>query len=213
MKGNVQEQMQRGIDKASCIIVFVTENYMEKVSGKGVKGDMDNCRFEFSYVSISKSPRLIIPVVMEPRCYDNSGWFGPVGAQLRAKLYVDFASDDAGRAEAAAEGIIREIRGYVPLLIKERIAEAMEKYGQAESKSFDFNDWAKNAAKASADAKNASDFITTPKKETPIAPVTQEIGDAKQTDKAPKTPNGAKADPILFAAQGGAAKQEGNIMQ
>jgi hypothetical protein len=124
MKGNIQEQMQRGIDRASCIIVFVTDNYIKKVAGKGPNGDKDNCRFEFNYLSVTKSPRMIIPVVMEPRCRDNTAWYGPVSAQLRSKLFVDFASDDT--LEAAADHIVREIRTHVSVLVQERVAMAIE---------------------------------------------------------------------------------------
>jgi hypothetical protein len=127
MKGNIQEQMQRGIDRASCIIVFVTDNYINKVAGKGPRGEMDNCRFEFNYISITKAPRFLIPVVMEPRCRDNTAWFGPVKAHLGAKLYVDFTSDDPGAAEAAADQIIREIRSQIPVLVQERLAPLIDK--------------------------------------------------------------------------------------
>jgi hypothetical protein len=133
MTGNVQEQMQKGIDRASCVIVFVTDNYMTKVAGKGKNGEQDNCRFEFNYVSVSKLPRYIIPVVMEPECRDNSKWFGPVSAQLRSKLYSDFASDDTGCAEAAVTSIIKELRTHVPLLIEERIRMAMEVSSKAKA--------------------------------------------------------------------------------
>jgi hypothetical protein len=124
MKGNIQEEMQRGIDRASCILVFVTDNYIKKVAGKGSNGDKDNCRFEFNYISVTKSPRMIIPVVMEPRCRDNTAWYGPVSAQLRSKLYVDFASDDV--VEAAVDHIIREIRTHIAVLVRERVAMAIE---------------------------------------------------------------------------------------
>ena len=47
MAGDVKEKMTDGIDTTCCVIVFVTQNYMDKVAGKGPKGMDDNCLYEF----------------------------------------------------------------------------------------------------------------------------------------------------------------------
>jgi len=47
MRGDIQQQMADGIDRSALVIVCVTERYMAKVAGKGDKGGLDNCLFEF----------------------------------------------------------------------------------------------------------------------------------------------------------------------
>ena len=44
MEGSIREKMKEGIDFTSCVIVFVTEAYMQKIDS----GDKnDNCLFEY----------------------------------------------------------------------------------------------------------------------------------------------------------------------
>jgi hypothetical protein len=107
MHGNVKEQMQRGIDYSSCIVVFITDRYISKVAGKGDHGELDNCRFEFNHIANTKIPSRIIPVVMEPRCRNQASIFGIMEASTcLSQLYIDFCSDDAGRAET----VLRSMR-------------------------------------------------------------------------------------------------------
>ena len=47
MHGSLIKAMTDGIDRSTCILVFVTQNYMEKVDGKGKYGLNDNCKREF----------------------------------------------------------------------------------------------------------------------------------------------------------------------
>jgi hypothetical protein len=122
MHGNVKEQMQRGIDYSSCIVVFITDRYISKVAGKGDHGELDNCRFEFNHIANTKVPSRIISVVMEPRCRDQKCWFGIVQSMLQSQLYIDFSSDDAGRAEAVAAEIVRMVRRQIPFTVTERLS-------------------------------------------------------------------------------------------
>eukprot|EP01031_Cornospumella_fuschlensis_P029637 gene29637-35774_t len=108
MRGDIQLQMADGIDHASCVVVFITERYMEKVAGKGEKGNLDNCLFEFSHLSTSKDRNKIFPVVMEPRCRDTGGWIGKVKFVLGNQLYTDYCSDD--NVEAVADDLVNKMR-------------------------------------------------------------------------------------------------------
>lgn len=94
MADNIVEQMTDGIDSSRCVVVFITDRYMTKVAGKGPNKDKDNCLYEFQHASISKGPGKMIPVVMEPQCEDNSGWFGILAGHLRSKLYLSYTSDE-----------------------------------------------------------------------------------------------------------------------
>eukprot|EP01031_Cornospumella_fuschlensis_P023522 gene23522-28528_t len=108
MRGDIQQQMADGIDHAACVIVFITERYMDKVAGKGEKGELDNCLFEFSHLSTSKAKSKIFPVVMEPRCRDTASWFGKVKFVLGNQLYTDYSNDD--RIEEVADDLASKMR-------------------------------------------------------------------------------------------------------
>ena len=44
MRGDVVAQMTAGIDQSSFVLVFVTNNYIQKVAGQGRLGANDNCK-------------------------------------------------------------------------------------------------------------------------------------------------------------------------
>jgi hypothetical protein len=115
--------MQRGIDYSSCIVVFITQRYIKSALGKGEKGKRDNCRFEFNHIANTKAATRVIPVVMEPRCRDQARCFGSVQSSTHpSPLYIDFCSDDAGRAEAVAAEIVKMVRRQVPFTVAERLS-------------------------------------------------------------------------------------------
>jgi hypothetical protein len=77
-----QQMMSDGIDSARCVIVFVTDRYIDKVAGKGADGDKDNCLYEFSYSVRTKGPNKMVAVVQEKCCADTTQWHGQVGGDL-----------------------------------------------------------------------------------------------------------------------------------
>ena len=42
MRGDINEKMTSGIDNSSCVVVFVTKNYLLKAAGNGSNGADDN---------------------------------------------------------------------------------------------------------------------------------------------------------------------------
>lgn len=94
LSGNIVDEMTAGIEKSMAVIVFVTQAYITKASGKGPKGDEDNCKLEFSYARRRKTSRNMIPVVMEDACCETSVWTGTVGATLGDHLHFRFTRDD-----------------------------------------------------------------------------------------------------------------------
>ena len=88
MEGNIQHQMCQGIDKTDVVLVFVTKNYMKKVSGEK---EADNCFLEFSYACRRKTASLMLPIVMEEGMKNASSWDGLLGMNLGGTLYVNLA--------------------------------------------------------------------------------------------------------------------------
>ena len=85
---DIVQHMCNGIESSDFFVVFITQNYLEKVAGSNSK---DNCQKEFKYAESVKGAEKMIPVVMEPELKDTAKWFGPVGMNLSGKLYVDFS--------------------------------------------------------------------------------------------------------------------------
>lgn len=110
MRGNVHKTMAEAIEVSGCMIVFVTQQYINKASGNGPNGENDNCHYEFNCALLSTKIGVskMIPVVMESACKTPGDWpAGAVKGALAPKLYVDLSSD-AGFDEGIAQ-LIREI--------------------------------------------------------------------------------------------------------
>jgi hypothetical protein len=90
MQDDVVQQMIGGIDESACIVVFVTEAYMQKV-GSGNRAD--NCFKEFDY-AYRKKPNQMIAVPMEPSCLNPNDWTGRINMALGGLLYKAKFSDD-----------------------------------------------------------------------------------------------------------------------
>jgi len=79
MEGRVINTMFQGIDDSSTVTVFITEEYIHKVAGKGRNGADDNCLMEFDYSKAHKGIDMMIPVVMEAAMDDRAKWRGTAG--------------------------------------------------------------------------------------------------------------------------------------
>jgi hypothetical protein len=93
MEDDVHSKMCDGIDASKMSLIYITKEYIFKVSGKAKQRDRDNCHFEFNYIFLKGKPMLAI--VMEPQCRDPTKWDGKVGGSLGTKLYFDFADTPA----------------------------------------------------------------------------------------------------------------------
>ncbi len=91
LEGDINEAMEEGIETSKYIVIFITMTYMNKVAGRGPRGDQDNCYKEFDW-SVKKE-RKMIPVVMESGMRDTSKWDGPLAEALAQFLYIDFSSN------------------------------------------------------------------------------------------------------------------------
>lgn len=97
MEGTVTKAMADGIDRSHTCVVFVTKNYHDKVNGDN---EGDNCQKEFHYAELRKTPKLLIPVVMEEASGDfplmrrPTEWSGSLEMVLGTKLYIDLSADE-----------------------------------------------------------------------------------------------------------------------
>jgi len=108
MTGNIVAQMCNGIDTTQVVLVFVTQNYIQKVAGNNLN---DNCQREFNYALIQKSPVFMIAIVMEPSMRNTITWKGPVGMALGVSLYVDMADEiDEAKIDVLFNRIVQTIR-------------------------------------------------------------------------------------------------------
>jgi hypothetical protein len=111
MEGDIVQQMTDGIKNSACVLVSITQRYMEKVEGTN---DNDNCKIEFGFAQRNKGASRMIPLPMEPRCMNPQAWTGPVGGILGGQLYpTNLAFDiiaDRARFEAAVDKISDRIR-------------------------------------------------------------------------------------------------------
>lgn len=111
MEGNIVKQMCNGVENASVIVVFITQRYIDKVDSDNSN---DNCQLEFGHAMNQKSARLMIPVVMETRCFNSRGWRGPVGMALGSALFIDYTSDD--KLDDVLRALVAAVQRLAPLL-------------------------------------------------------------------------------------------------
>jgi TPR repeat protein len=103
MTGDMDRQMIKGIKGSAIVIMLVTKRYEDKI---GVDGDdRDNCRKEFNFAVRTKSPKFMIPVVMEEGMRDALGWDGSLQMYFGGVLYVRMWDDD--------------VNSNIPSLVKE----------------------------------------------------------------------------------------------
>lgn len=89
MEGNIQEKMANGIDNATCVIIFVTKNYLLKLNGDNAG---DSCKLEFNYAALRKTSRNMIAVVLEPEMRNTAKWSGQLGLILGNSLFIDMST-------------------------------------------------------------------------------------------------------------------------
>ena len=108
MQDDVVQQMIGGIDDSSCIVVFLTKAYIEKVASGN---PADNCFKEFSYANRTKTSAKMIAVPMEPCCLDPANWTGVIQMELGGLLYeANFANDDPAEFDENIEKLYQQIR-------------------------------------------------------------------------------------------------------
>ena len=90
IRGDIDDRIAEGIKQTKCVIVFITQKYYEKVSGKTAN---DNCKLEFSHAKRMRISDKMITVVMEPCMTKVKEWKGDVGMHLGGKMYIDMTEN------------------------------------------------------------------------------------------------------------------------
>ena len=108
MTGDIMQQMAAGIDNTKVVLVFVTQQYAQKVGGTN---EADNCKLEFQYATRMKTKALMVPIIMEDRMKRPSEWTGPVGFALGGELALrmSFDFDDKEKFRASLAELKHEI--------------------------------------------------------------------------------------------------------
>jgi hypothetical protein len=88
---SVVKEVTSGVDHSRCLVVFVTNSYLEAVN-KNSPTDA-NC-IEFNYNLRRKHPDNCVPVIMESILMDPSKLTGLVGQVLGERPFVDFSDDN-----------------------------------------------------------------------------------------------------------------------
>merc|ERR1712038_27999 len=98
-------EISRGINSSMAVIVFVTPEYIKKVSGNGRKGNDDYCKVEFEYAH--QCVGLDNMIVVE--CEDTDGvWEGTLGLLLGRHYRFSFKNDD--ELTTCVEGLVGQIQ-------------------------------------------------------------------------------------------------------
>lgn len=101
MHGIIQGSMKEGIDNTMCVVVFITEAYVKKVT---YGNDNDNCRMEYRYAA--RKEINMFPVVMSDKCSNPNNW-GELDFKLGGTLYVDMTTIDPERVDKLVEEVFR----------------------------------------------------------------------------------------------------------
>ena len=60
MEGDIISKMTGGIEESTCVVVFLTKRYIEKVGGSNPS---DNCKLEFDYAALKKTNLLMVSIL------------------------------------------------------------------------------------------------------------------------------------------------------
>ena len=96
--------MCNGIDKARCIVVFITTKYVEKVQFGTIT---DNCQMEFNYALRRKQGDQIIPVIMEENMQNPREWPDAVRTALGNSFLIDYTDDN--KFDQACDTLLQRI--------------------------------------------------------------------------------------------------------
>ena len=107
LNGNIRFKMAEGIDNTKCVVVFITEEYRNKVNGIDMK---DNCKYEFTYAMNQLGSQNMIPVIMETDMKNSSKWRGELGAALGSMLFIDLSDNTDINIEQKYDELYKKIK-------------------------------------------------------------------------------------------------------
>jgi hypothetical protein len=114
LSGNIRDEITKGIENSNCVLVFLTQNYHEKVNSMNPQ---DYCYFELNFAAHILTNKRMIPVIMEEEMRDTKIWRGRLAAELGQHKYIDLVdafkaleqNGDRSVLELKCQEISREI--------------------------------------------------------------------------------------------------------
>ena len=94
MFGNIDACISNGINDCSCVLVFITENYCNKIN-EGANNPLirDNCLKEWTYAN--NRNKLMIPIINEPVLLNSTCWpDGIINLYFGSTFYIDYTKDN-----------------------------------------------------------------------------------------------------------------------
>lgn len=105
--------VRNSIENASVIAVFLSKSYIDKVENND-KG-YDLCQQEFFLARARRSPKFMLPIVMEKACQNPSEWTGPVRVTLGSTVPINCVEESD--EERAINEIVEAVEKKVRLLL------------------------------------------------------------------------------------------------
>ena len=90
IKGDIDDEISKGIEQTKCVIIFMTQWYHDKVN---TDIPHDKCRLEFNHAKRTKTANKMVAIVMEPSMIVARKWKGQVGMYFGGKKYINMSGD------------------------------------------------------------------------------------------------------------------------
>lgn len=90
IKGDIDDEISKGIEQTKCVIIFMTQWYHDKVN---TEIPHDKCRLEFNHAKRTKTANKMVAIVMEPSMIVARKWKGQVGMYFGGKKYINMSGD------------------------------------------------------------------------------------------------------------------------
>ena len=76
LKSDILKSVREGIKQSRKVVIFITENYINKANGHGPNGRGDYCYQEFEYALQNLGKREIILILMDKKVRNPHEWEG-----------------------------------------------------------------------------------------------------------------------------------------
>lgn len=86
------QTIAEGIDKSRKFVVFLTQDYMEKLKNPG--GVSEYCSMEFGYVHMQNRKNDVIVVILQHCMLNTQSWSGPFLMRQHDCVFIDFSSEE-----------------------------------------------------------------------------------------------------------------------
>ncbi|EQC36310.1 hypothetical protein SDRG_06415 [Saprolegnia diclina VS20] len=113
------EGRDAGLANARCVLVLVSQGYMDSVGGSGTRGQ---CQREFNAALKQKKSVIAILVDPAPALKHTANWTGDVGAVFNDAAFIDYTSSDVDEIAMRQDDILARVRRTIGIPLAERFA-------------------------------------------------------------------------------------------